>query len=487
MAAQYNVIGIDPQLIDPENGDYRVTPGSGAEGYGCQTFLPVQNFCISSKNIWDRVDLPTEKEERNSIEVSGIIDIDTFWDVDTVKVVGNLEIADGVTLCVFPGVKVEFQDFYFIDVKGCLKALGEPDENIFFTSFNPTLFSPDSTTLGAWNGIKFRNIISTNPSSILEYCTFEYSKSFTDSMKGGAISIYNCSKLKISNCRFIKNVADYGGALSFEYHSNPQIVGNIFADNSAFIGGSPIYCSYSFPCITNNTMFRNYVFNEDNYYKTGAIQTFISKPKTINNIIFSNETNFHEPIQLAECKAFYTTFNDIEFGHAGEGNIDLDPLFVNFGEHPFSLQENSPCIDSGITDTTGINLPTLDIMGNQRIWDGDGNGISVVDIGAYEFGSQQLGIQEDTVFETSGIYLLQNFPNPFNPETTISYQLSENSEVDLKVYNVKGQLVVTLTNEIKPAGKHSVIWHAKNCSSGIYFSKLKVNNYSSTCKMLLLK
>ncbi|MCK4655094.1 MAG: T9SS type A sorting domain-containing protein, partial [Candidatus Cloacimonetes bacterium] len=88
--------------------------------------------------------------------------------------------------------------------------------------------------------------------------------------------------------------------------------------------------------------------------------------------------------------------------------------------------------------------------------------------------------------------LFGSYPNPFNPETTISYQLTADSKVSLSIYNVKGQKVNTLVNEILPAGEHSVIWNGKDSngnqvSSGIYFYKLKAGDYQKVKKMLLLK
>jgi len=85
-----------------------------------------------------------------------------------------------------------------------------------------------------------------------------------------------------------------------------------------------------------------------------------------------------------------------------------------------------------------------------------------------------------------------NYPNPFNPETTISYNLAEGQNVRLEVYNVKGQLVRTLVSESKPAGKHSVIWNGlddqnRPVSSGIYYYKLSAGSFTNTKKMVLLK
>ena len=86
-----------------------------------------------------------------------------------------------------------------------------------------------------------------------------------------------------------------------------------------------------------------------------------------------------------------------------------------------------------------------------------------------------------------------NYPNPFNPTTTISYSLAEDNFVELEIFNVKGQLVKTLVAEQKSAGMHSVEWNGKDdnnktVSSGIYFYKMQAGGrYTSTRKMIMLK
>lgn len=88
--------------------------------------------------------------------------------------------------------------------------------------------------------------------------------------------------------------------------------------------------------------------------------------------------------------------------------------------------------------------------------------------------------------------LSQNFPNPFNPNTTISYQLTSPGRVNITIYNVLGQAVKTIVDEDKPQGEYSIVWDGKNnagknLASGTYFYQLRVGDYTSTKKSLLLK
>jgi hypothetical protein len=87
----------------------------------------------------------------------------------------------------------------------------------------------------------------------------------------------------------------------------------------------------------------------------------------------------------------------------------------------------------------------------------------------------------------SAFQLLPNYPNPFNPTTTIKYQIPELSFVTIKVYDALGNEVITLVNEEKPIGNYEVEFSATGLPSGIYFYQLKTNNFTQTKKMILLK
>ena len=83
--------------------------------------------------------------------------------------------------------------------------------------------------------------------------------------------------------------------------------------------------------------------------------------------------------------------------------------------------------------------------------------------------------------------LLDNYPNPFNPSTTIKYQIKEPSFVSLKVYDILGKEVTSLVNKEQSPGKYSVTFDANNLPSGVYIYKLQAGVFSSVKKMLLTK
>jgi hypothetical protein len=85
------------------------------------------------------------------------------------------------------------------------------------------------------------------------------------------------------------------------------------------------------------------------------------------------------------------------------------------------------------------------------------------------------------------VRLEQNYPNPFNPNTTISYQLSANTLVSLKVFDILGREITTLVNEVKTPGRHSVTWNAANFSSGVYFCRFATGAHTELRTMVLIK
>ena len=105
------------------------------------------------------------------------------------------------------------------------------------------------------------------------------------------------------------------------------------------------------------------------------------------------------------------------------------------------------------------------------IWDGTGTGNPLIPI-------------------ANALY--QNSPNPFNPETKMNFDLKSDEFVSLEIYNMKGQKVRQLISDQLSSGHHSVVWNGKDdndktVSSGIYFYKLKSEDFQATKKMLLMK
>ena len=83
--------------------------------------------------------------------------------------------------------------------------------------------------------------------------------------------------------------------------------------------------------------------------------------------------------------------------------------------------------------------------------------------------------------------LNQPFPNPFNPTTSISFSIPEQSQTSLKVYDIKGNLISTLLNQTMNVGHHQIEWNGENLSSGTYFIRINSGEFSDVKKVVLVK
>lgn len=140
-----------------------------------------------------------------------------------------------------------------------------------------------------------------------------------------------------------------------------------------------------------------------------------------------------------------------------------------------SWQYFQPVPDSNIYDVA------KDMLG--RLWIASSIGIRIIndEPGLWE----PLSVTNES--HPTEFLLLQNFPNPFNPSTTISYHLPAGRFVTLKVYDILGRLVATLVNEYKQAGNYEVEFTGSKLSSGIYFYIMQAGDFVDTKKLMLIK
>ena len=85
------------------------------------------------------------------------------------------------------------------------------------------------------------------------------------------------------------------------------------------------------------------------------------------------------------------------------------------------------------------------------------------------------------------LFTLSCFPNPFNPSTRISYALPKSGHATLTVFNLLGEQITTLADEIQSAGEHTITFDGSGLASGVYLSRLQSGDFARTQKMLLLK
>ncbi|MFC2112960.1 right-handed parallel beta-helix repeat-containing protein [Bacteroidota bacterium] len=250
-----------------------------------------------------------------SIQVSGILDSDTTWSADTVKVMDDTHVPFGNTLNILPGTVIEFQGHYKLTVDGTLIARGGVGDTIVFTTNDPASFALDLGTDGSWAGIWFNELGSYNQgpdTSFISHCRIEYAKYVVNlNQAGGAgISIYQYSRIVISNNIFENNYGKVKAAGVTSWGASHIVRDNLFRKCEGYSGGA-IASVFGFPLIKGNVIINNsarygaaiYGFNsnmtiEDNIIKNnyaisagGAIYFEGTSGQIKNNEILMNTTN----------------------------------------------------------------------------------------------------------------------------------------------------------------------------------------------------
>ncbi len=173
----------------------------------------------------------------------------------------------------------------------------------------------------------------------------------------------------------------------------------------------------------------------------------------------------------------------------GEGNLSMDPLFVDPLHGDYHLTESSPCIGAGINalqlEDKLMNAPAGDIEGASR----PSPVGSQADMGAYEHPlGNPAGIQPGLGNPGNENLSLTVYPNPFYQTVSISYDITVASDVELTIYNSLGQPVETLVSAFQQPGEYQVNWNARSRSGGTYFCRMKTERENvQAIKLLLLR
>lgn len=289
----------------------------------------------------------------------------------------------------------------------------------------------------------------------------------------------------------------YGGGFAI-WDGNPTIENNLFEKNDAtFGGGGWIGDAFSFAKIINNTIIKNHAD-----MKGGAIYTKSAAPTVMNSILWNNQAPEGSEIYV-ESGTIDVTYSDVMGGWTGTGNINANPKLITL----FALLKcNSPCIDSGNPDMM-YNDPESSIFPGYAKFPARGTVRN--DMGAYggpyadgwwDFFNfkkemESAEFEEEIVSSaTPGNISFNQFPNPFNPSTKITYTLPEAANVSLQVFDILGNEVTTLVNESQQPGAYEVEFNASGFASGMYLCRIQIipangtgQTFVETRKMLLLK
>jgi len=280
--------------------------------------------------------------------------------------------------------------------------------------------------------------------------------------RGGGVAIWD-GDAKLYNNVISYNKATYGAGIYVINDltiSEPDYINNTVVKNEATIAGGGIYSDRSDPTLMNSILWNNSAPDGPQIFMDGG---------TID-----------------------VSYSDIQGGWAGTGNINQNPKMWRF---LYLLRFNSPCIDAGNPDPI-YNDPEKPWRPGYALF--PARGLVRNDMGAYggpaaidwynffgktNFDDEELATQTPTTQEIK----IDNYPNPFNPQTTIQMVLPEDGFVSLKIYNVLGQEVATLVSDNLSAGSYKYIWNANDVASGVYIYRLQTNGFVKDKKMILMK
>ncbi len=294
----------------------------------------------------------------------------------------------------------------------------------------------------------------------------------------GAPTIISENRIVISTINNKLHILNPDGSLYMEKDLNDKVINSVIAAD--FDNDGALELAFA----TQNGTF--YIIEQDGSELAGwpiSIGAPITNPPIAADIDNDDIVDF----------LCLTSQNDLYAFHADGQEIPFAPV-------PVGQSGNVPA-----------TLEDIDGDGDFDLVSGISNGVFIIDIklpkgdkipwNTYRGNYRRTGNYQHNILVTPAdpvtppvttAHLFQNFPNPFNPVTTIQFSLPHNGEVNLEIFNIRGQKVKSLINQSMDAGTHKILWNGSDSNehpvgSGIYFYKLRVANFTSVKKMILLK
>ena len=272
----------------------------------------------------------------------------------------------------------------------------------------------------------------------------------SDSAYGGGMNVDSCN-LELTNAVFYNNIAVNAGGLGIQRCKNFTVkVANMLAYNNAVVHyGGGLATATSDPELNNLTIVNNYCGGGGG---AGMQMAFDAAPR-LNNCIFwgnhalaidynNDTTEYYMGSQIwlwgDDC---CPVFNNgvVQYGldsinaneHILPGNynnmLEVDPLFVDEHARDYHLLSNSPCVNTGLADLTGLFIPSVDLGGGPRICGGR------IDMGCYEYGIDNVN---DVTTDANAMCV---YPNPLNDNAYCVVNLSKKSDVVLRLISLDGK------------------------------------------------
>jgi hypothetical protein len=303
----------------------------------------------------------------------------------------------------------------------------------------------------------------------------------------------------------------------FNYYINAGISDSTkFIQDSSFAANTALYGafdnSYTTPRRPPNVLVKTTIYGWSGSNYVLVKFTVINKDSLFMNAMIGAETvaqnnNIYgyDTVQYVDTANFVDIYYRTHVGlELLSGNLETLTSFEYFDGYQkdslYYVKMNYDGLDRQfLSDSMGS--VTITAQTPQGIYPGDSvtvfYGISIGDSLAevyagldtliLRYSGNYTGIKQNNYLAPASYKLLQNYPNPFNPSTKISFSIANQEHVSLKIYNILGEVVSTLVNEVRGPGNYSVRFDAHGLSSGIYFYELNAGNFRSIKKMMILK
>jgi len=446
-------------------------------------------------------------EVQSPDNVSGIISGNWVEEYSPYTITGNISIPAELSLTIQKGVTIKITPGVTTNIEGNFQILGGDgeDEAVIITSTTP------GTT---WNGFR---LMSYPGDTVIQNAIFEHAATtplytsrpliVKDSIfryneggvSAGAINLSVGTSL-ISGCFFSNNNASGGNSSGAVTVTGNNVVLNvensIFVNNTGTITGT-IRVATEATLNINNSTFYNNQFNASN---GGVIQNNDCVVTVTNSIIDGPFRN----LGTAPYRNYISYSRTTETSAIGDNNITDDPMFVNpsegngrlFETNPedWRLLPDSPCIDAGNPDTEFNDFEDPEALGTPLY----ALGTLRNDMGAYggkgyTFTPGPISENNPTIPKPLTNLAVSTYPNPFNPIMYVNITTDDiHKNLNVSVYNIKGQRVAELMNDRPSANNVTLSWNGKDAhgtavGSGIYFVRVNNENAINTKKVLLLK
>ena len=283
-----------------------------------------------------------------------------------------------------------------------------------------------------------------------------------------------------------------GGAADSNIITNVEITQNTISQSSGiYLEGG--YQSWGVRA--NNNRLENVLIAENEIFDYTEVGIYLCGGSSQSGIVSGNildmitisENNIYQTVKQYNDAGIFVqggaefTSNGSPVQNIAKGLHILNNQISNsfrgiqlMGGTGIGAKNNQVIIEKMQGNTLVGNNISLDIMDNN---DGATNNKVII--------LNETSIEEAIKITPKKHQLYHNFPNPFNPSTTIKYTIQKSSHVILKIYNLSGQEIETVVNDYQTIGTHEIIWQPKGLPNGIYFYRLQAGEVSETKKLIL--